>query len=197
LGYSTPAVSSNVKYREKSMISFLNTLQELQQYQRLVLEESTESLLTFVDKSSKNEIYHYFILDTANWNVSYIDHQFHPNGKHIFYFGSPKNYTSSFSVVNLVEKSRKQKRIYYPSKVLKSQHFYTKDFITKRWFDYDSSGVLIGINDSLVSASDEFLHSEIAIIKYKENQLPKEINFYNVEDTLKSTPIKRINFKYN
>ncbi|RYM34068.1 hypothetical protein ERX46_08895 [Brumimicrobium glaciale] len=196
LGYSTPAVSSNVKYREKSMISLLNTLQELQQYQRLVLEESDEKLLKYVDKSSKKEIYHYFILDTANWNVSYIDHNFNPEGKHLFYYGSPTDYLSSFSLVNLVEKSLKQSRIYYPSKALKSQSFHTKDFTTKRCFDYDSTGVLMSIKDSLVSASDEFLHSDLGIIKYK-NFLPSELNFFNADDTLRKVPVKRVSFKYN
>ncbi|PWH84875.1 hypothetical protein [Brumimicrobium oceani] len=196
LGYSAPAVSSNVKYRQKSMASFLNTIQELQQYQRLVLEESDEKLLKFVDKSSKKGINHYFILDSANWNVSYIDFQFKPEGKHVFYYGSPKDYTSSFSLENLVEKSKKETREYYPSKVLKRQEFHTNDFITKRWFNYDLDGVLTGFNDSLISASDEFLHSDIGIIKYQEN-LPKEINFYSAEDTLRKTPIKRIGFEYS
>lgn len=195
LGYSTPAVSSNVKYREKSMISFLNTLQELQQYQRLVLEESDSEVLKYVDESSKREIHHYFILDSVNWNVSFIDFHFKPEGKHVFYYGSPTNYISSFSLVNLVEKSMKQNRYYYPSKALKSMEFHTKDFITKRWFSYDSNGFVLSINDSLVSASEEFLHSDIGIVKYQET-LPKEINFYSAEDTLRNVPIKRISFGY-
>lgn len=196
LGYSTPAVSSNVKYRQKSMMSLLNTIQELQQYQRLVLEEADEKMLKYADKSSKKEIFHYFILDSANWNVSYIDYNFKPEGRHLFYYGSPTNYTSSFTLENLVEKSMKQTREFYPTKVLKRQQFHTKDFTTKRWFNYDSLGVLLSINDSLVSASGEFLHSDMGRIKYKE-KLPKEINFYTAEDSLFKAPIKRISFFYN
>lgn len=195
LGYSTPAVSSNVKYREKGVLSLLNTMQELQQYQRLVLQASENKLLTYVDKSIKNEVYHYFILDSTNWNVSYIDHEFKSDGKNIFYYGSPTNYTSSFTLRNLVEKSMKQKRFYYPSKVLKSQHFYTKDFITKRWYNYNENGLLTGVNDSLVTAGNEFLHNELGVVKY-DNNLAKEINFYSAEDTLKKVPVKRVSFTY-
>ena len=196
LGYSTPSVSSNVRYRQKSVISFLNTIQELQQYQRLVLQESDKKLLKYLDKSSRKEIYHYFILDSANWNVSYIDYNFNPDGNDMFYYGSPKEYTSSFSLVNLVEKSMKQSRVYYPSKALKNQQFHTKDFTTGRWFNYDTEGVLLSMKDSLVSASGEFLHSDIGVVKYK-NGLPKELNFYTTEDTLSKSPSKRISFKYS
>lgn len=196
LGYSPSVVSSNVKYREKSMLSLLNTLQELQQYQRLIFKESNDDLISYVDKSSKKEVIHYFILDSANWNVSYIDQHFKSQGNNIFYYGSPANYQSSFTVKNLVEKSMKQTRSYFPSNAVKSQYFHNKDFITKRSYIYDDLGLLIGLNDSLVTSSNEYLHSEFAVIDYLE-ELPKKISFFNVEDTLMKTPIKRISFTYN
>ncbi|WP_107040221.1 hypothetical protein [Brumimicrobium mesophilum] len=196
LGYSTPAISSNVKYREKSMISLLTTLQELQQYHRLVLQESNSDLITYIDKSNKNGIAHYFILDSANWNVSYIDQNLKSEKNNIFYFGSPTNYSSSFSVKNLVEKTMKQTREYYVSNALKNQYFYSKDFITKRSYHYDNEGMLIEMNDSLVTSSNEFLHAEYAKIHYN-NSLPKSITFFNEEDSLMKTPIKRIGFDYS
>lgn len=200
LGYSPPAISSNVKYREKSMLSLLNTLQELQQYQRLVLQEAKSDLISYVDKSSNKEIMHHFILDSANWNVSYIDQHFNQiakgsQGDNVFYYGSPTNYRSSFTVKNLVEKSMKQTRDYFPSKALKNQYFHNKDFITKRNYKYDIEGLLVGLEDSLVTSSNEFLHSEFAVIRYNES-LPKTISFFNAEDSLMKTPVKRISLEY-
>lgn len=195
LGYSAPAISSNLKYREKSMISLFTTLQELQQYHRLVLEKADSDLISYLDKSSKREVTHYFILDSTNWNVSYIDYHFKSQGKNIFYYGSPTQYNSSFTVKNLVEKSMLQTRVYSPSNVLKSQHFHNKDFITKRSYSYDNEGLMVEMTDSLVTSGGEFLHSEVAVIQYKET-LPKTIRFFSAEDTLRNVPIKRISFEY-
>ena len=195
MGYSPPAVSSNVKYREKGILSLFNTFQELQQYQRMVLLESDSSFLSYLDKSSTEETHHYFILDSAYWNVSFIDQEYTPQGKNIFYYGSPKDYISSFSLINLVEKSMKEERAFYPTRALKSQSFYANEFVTKRYFHYDPIGMCIGFNDSLLTTSDDFLHLEKGIIKYKEN-LPRAISFYNEEDSLMTTPIKRVQLNY-
>lgn len=194
-GYSAPAVSSNVKYRKSSMLSLFNTFQELQQYQRLVLVESDSSFLNYLDKSSKEEVHHYFILDSSYWNVSFIDQSYTPKGKNIFYYGSPKDYISSFALVNLVEKSMNEEKTYYPTKVLKSQSFYMNDFVTERHYTYDSTGRFTGFLDSLKTSAKDFLHLEIAEVIY-HNDLPNSLLFFNEEDTLKSTPIKRIQFHY-
>ena len=195
MGYSPPAVSSNVKYRDKSIISFFSTIQELQQYQRLVLVEADSSYLSYLDKSSTTEIHHYFILDSAYWNVSFIDQEYAPQGKNIFYYGSPRDYTTSFSLINLVEKSLKEERSFYPTKTLKSQSFYANEFVTKRNFNYNSIGLCIGFDDSLMTTSADFLHLEKGIIEYKNN-LPRTISFYNEEDSLMSTPVNRVKLTY-
>lgn len=195
MGYSPPAVSSNVKYRDKSIISLFSTFQDLQQYQRMVLIDSDSTFLSYLDKSSAKETHHYFILDSAFWNVSFIDQEYTPEGKNIFYYGTPKDYTTSFSLVNLVEKSVKEERSFYPTKTLKNQFFYANEFVTKRYFKYDSLGLCIGIDDSLMTTSDDFLHLEKGIIEYK-NDLPSALSFYNEEDSLMTTPVKRVKLTY-
>lgn len=195
LGYSPSAVSSNVKYREKSMFSFLNTVKELQQYKRLIFKDFKDSVLHYLDESSKNETHHYFLLDSSNWNVSYLDLHFEPDGKNIFYYGSPKNYISSFTLKDLVNKSKRQERFYYPNKVLKAQYFHTFDFVTKRVFNYNSKGVPMSFKDSLITQMGDFLHKEVGDIKYKKEK-PSRVVFYNAEDTLKKTPLRDIKFIY-
>ncbi|HLW29945.1 MAG TPA: hypothetical protein VKX29_03745 [Brumimicrobium sp.] len=194
-GYSSPAISSNVKYRTKSMLSLFSTFQELQQYKRLVLIDSDTNFLSYLDKSSLEETHHYFILDSAYWNVSFIDKEYTPEGKNVFYYGSPSEYISSFALVNLVEKTMKEERSFYPTKILKSQSFYANEFITKRFYTYDSIGKCIGFNDSLVTTSNDFLHLEKGVIEYKNNY-PKSLHYYNEEDTLMISPIKRIKLNY-
>jgi|SRR5690554_220585 len=194
-GHSPPAISSNVKYREKSIISLFNTFQELQQYKRMVLIESDSTFLSYLDKSSLEETHHYFILDSNYWNVSFIDKEYTPEGKNVFYYGSPKDFTSSFSLINLVEKSMKEERSFYPTKTLKSQSFYTNEFVTKRCFNYDSQGLCLGFNDSLITTSNVFLHLEKGVIKYV-NDLPKSLSYYNEEDSLMAKPVKRVQLNY-
>ncbi|HLV43000.1 MAG TPA: hypothetical protein VKY37_12025 [Brumimicrobium sp.] len=195
MGYSPPAVSSNVKYREKSIISLFSTFQELQQYQRMVLIETDSTHISYLDKSSLEEVHHYFILDSAYWNVSFIDQEYTPQGKNIFYYGSPIDYTSSFTLINLVEKSLKEERVFYPTGAFRSQSFYENEFITKRYFDYDSLGLCLGFVDSLITTSGDFLHLEKGIIEYK-NDLPKSLSFFNEEDSLMITPVKRMKLNY-
>ncbi|RFC55916.1 hypothetical protein [Brumimicrobium aurantiacum] len=194
IGYSAPAVSSNVKYRKKSMISFLNTIQELQQYERLVVEENKDtSVLKFIDMSSNDKIEHYFLLDSSFWNVSYIDHHFEAKGENLFYYGAPQTYTSSFKLENLVEKTMKQSKNYYNNGALKNQSFYDNDFITKRSFFYDSVGIVKQFTDSLTSGENYFLHSENGFVSYNKN-LPMEINYHPAEDSLLNSPIKKVKF---
>jgi hypothetical protein len=195
VGYSPPAVSSNVKYREKSMLALFNTFQELQQYQRMILVEEDSSLISYLDKSSSEEAHHYFILDSSNWNVSFIDQNYNPEGKNVFYYGAPNHYVSSFSLINLVEKSMKEERVYYPTNSLKSQSFYSHEFVTKRFFVYDSLGFCTGFKDSLVTTSNDFLHLEKGVINYGDN-LPKTLSFYNEEDSLMLSPVKRVKLNY-
>lgn len=194
-GYTSPNASSDIKYGKKGLLSFVNTLQELQQYQRLVIEDKDNSMLKYLDKSSSEKIHHYFILDTANWNVSYIDQHFEKQGKNIFYFGSPKHFVASFSLENLVEKAKKEERSFYPTGTLKNQYFHSDGFITKRHYKYDSLGLCIGFLDSLVTQSDEFLHLEKGMIKYHQ-KLPKSVGIYNEEDSLMIDPIRTIQFSY-
>lgn len=194
-GYSSPNASSDIKYGGKNILSFVNSLQELQQYQRLVLEEKDSLILKYLDKSSNSKIYHYFILDSNNWNVSFIDQNFKAQGKNIFYFGSPRHFVASFSLSNLVEKTKKEERNFYSTGTLKNQSFYNEDFITKRYYKYDSLGLCIGFLDSLITTGDEFLHLEKGVIKYNHN-LPKSVGVYNEEDTLMIDPIKLVQFSY-
>lgn len=194
-GYSSPNASSDIKYGGKNILSFVNTLQELQQYQRLVLEKKDSTLLKYLDKSSSQKIHHYFILDSVNWNVSYIDQNFKSQGKDIFYFGSPKHFVASFSLKNLVEKTKKEERIFYSTGTLRDQYFHNDDFITKRFYEYDSLGLCIGFLDSLITKGGEFLHLEKGVIKYKHT-IPKSVGIYNEEDTLMIDPIRRIQFSY-
>lgn len=193
--YSSPNISSEIKYGRGTILSFVNTLQELQQYRRLVLEEKNDSILKFLDKSSNEETHHYFILDSLNWNVSYIDQHFKSLGNDIFYFGSPEHFIASFSLRNLVEKTKKEERSYYPTGTLRNQYFYNEGFITKRYYKYDSLGFCIGFSDSLVTDSDEFLHVEKGVVKYS-NKVPKSVYYYNEEDSLMVDPIRMIQFSY-
>jgi len=194
-GYSPPTVSSTTKYRKKNMFSLLNTVKEFQHYQRLVLVASDSNTLDYLDKSSIEEVLHHFILDTNNWNVSFLDKRYAPEGKNIFYYGTPQDYIASFSLMNLVEKSMQEERKYYDFRTLKSQYFYTNEFVTKRNFNYDSIGFCIGMSDSLTTLSNEFLHLEKGVVTYKGN-FPQSLHFYNEEDTLMEHPTKRIKFTY-
>lgn len=194
-GYASPNISSDIKYGGKNILSFVNTLQELQQFQRLVLKEKDSTLLEYLDKSSSKKNHHYFILDSTNWNVSYIDQHFNAHENNVFYFGSPKHFIASFSLKNLVEKTKKEERSFYSSGTLKDQYFHNDGFITKRHYKYDTLGLCTGFLDSLVTKSDEFLHVEKGIIRYNHN-IPKSVGIYNEEDTLMIDPIRRIQFTY-
>ncbi len=194
-GYSSPNVSSNIKYGEKNMLSFINTMQELQQYQRLELEEKDSTLLKYIDKNSSKRVHHYFILDSANWNVSYIDEHFDPQGKDVFYFGSPQDFVASFTLKNLVEKTKKEEQYFYSTGTLKSQYFHYDGFITKRHYKYDSLGLCVGFLDSLVTKGGEFLHLEKGKIKYKSKK-PQSVGIFNSEDSLMVDPIRRVRFSY-
>ncbi|PKR82046.1 hypothetical protein CW751_01535 [Brumimicrobium salinarum] len=195
LGYSAPAISSNIKYRKKGVVALLSTFQELEQFQRKVFLEKDSSHISYIDKNSSDNIHHYYITDSDYWNVSFIDNTYAPEGKNVFYFGTPKKYTSAFTLENLVEKTTLEKRSYYSNDVLKKQIFYAGQFMTQRHFHYDTIGQCVSFYDSLKTNTNEFLHLEKGKISY-HNNLPKYVAYYNEEDTLNTTPIKQIAFKY-
>lgn len=195
-GYSLPNITTTSSYRKDNQIAWVDLLQDLQQYKRLELVESDSSFLKYIDRNDVHKEEHYFILNKAYWNVTYIDQNIQSTNKKLFYYGSPINYISAFSVENLVEKTKHEGKTYFENKVLKNQSFYTQDFITKRSYDYDSTGLCVGFNDSLTTNDQQFIHLTNAVINYNELK-PKEIVFYNEEDDLQEHPIRHIRFKYN
>lgn len=195
VGYSLPIVNNTINFGEGRLRNQLNSIEDLQQFQRLLFRERKDEFLHFIDENDENRTAHYFIIDSTKWNVSYLDLQFKPEGKDVFYYGSPMHYTSAFSLANMVEKSMKIEQERYPNDVIKSQVFYIKDFKTIRNFNYDEKGNCTGFTDSLKTIADIFLHLEIGIINY-ENDLPIHVSFYNEEDINFLSPIKKIRFSY-
>lgn len=194
-GYSLPNITTKTSYRQDKLTAWLGALQDLQQYERLELQQTDSLFLKYIDRNDINQKEHYFILDDAYWNVSFIDRNIQSKNDKIFYYGSPKTFLSSFSIANLVEKTKREDRSYYENGVLSRQSFYTQDFITKRSFNYDANGVCIGFSDSLTTSSQQFIHLTKAVITYTQS-LPKEVLFYNEEDTAQEHPIRLIRFKF-
>lgn len=194
-GYTTPTMTSVQTYNDKKEISFLTTLQSLASYNRLELKEKTNNYLYF-EGSQLSRTDHVFILDSLNWNVTYIDNHFSPTENKIFYYGSPLHFATSFYLKNLVEKTPiiQQKR--YPNGVLKKQIFFNADFKTIRTFSFDSLGICTGFSDSLMTNANEFLKVKIGTIEY-QNNYPITLSIYENQSQKEKKCYQKIQFKYN
>lgn len=195
IGYSLPIVSNKINFGKNKLRSQLNTMEELQQFQRLLLVENHEDYYRFIDENDIRKKSHYFIVDSSKWNVTYIDQKFRPQGIDIYYYGTPTRYTSAFSLTNMVEKSMRIDQEKYANGVIKSQSFYEKDFITHRSFDFDVEGNCTGFTDSLSTIDNVFIHLEKGVVHY-QNGLPNHLLVYNEEDDSLISPIKKITFSY-
>ena len=193
-GYSFPIIKSKIQFGKKKLRDETN-LDESHPYSILKKIEHTDEYIEYIDEYAKNKATHIFILDSSNWNVSYIDLKFRPQRNELFYYGAPQSYSTSFSVRNLVEKSIKTKQLFYSNEVLKSQWFFDKYFVTKRHYTYDSDGLCVGFSDSLKTIDEEFIHLEIGEIQY-EKDLPKQLSYFNEEDNSFTNPLKTIVFHY-
>lgn len=188
LGYSLPTIKNEVKFGK-------NENKEELPYLQLSLVESNAKYVLFQDLTGNQKTSHYYLLNEDNWNIPYIEFNFKPKGEAVFHYGSPKRFTDAFTLMNMVEKSMQIKQVFYSNGVLKQQDFYGKDFMTSRYLEYDEQGNCIGFSDSLKTISSDFIHLEKAVVNY-DGELPVEINYFNAEDSLKLTQIKRIRFEY-
>ncbi|MBW7868340.1 MAG: hypothetical protein H3C31_08475 [Brumimicrobium sp.] len=195
-GYSIPEVNSKIEYKNKKRnpVSYLSTLEDLQQYRRLVLENRDSTYIAYLD--GNRDIYHYFITDSSKWNVTFIDKVLQPEADDIIYFGCPKNFISSFSIQNLVERVMFLEQSYYSNDLIKSQRFYTDGFYTKKDFNYNEDGLITGFTDSLYANDNTFIHAEQADIIYNQ-LLPKSLSYYSEDDGSSKRLIKVLHFNYS
>lgn len=195
LGYSLPDVTNNVIYEENDFLPIFSTLQNAQHYLRLKFHEKDSSTITFINTLSTNEEKHIFILDSANWNVHFIDKKFTHPDKHIYYYGYPSIHYESFRIKNLVEKDQITSNKYFDNDCIYQHSTYNNGFENRRTFLYDKKGKVTGFVDSLIVEPNDFIERIISKVKYKDG-LPTTVSSYKAQDSLYKTPIKEIRLNY-
>lgn len=193
-GFSPPSMASVRKYDDHRTLPIFATVQSLRQFQRLVLSERDSSFISYIDENSKEKTLHIFILDSTNWDVSFIDNHFQTTTNKVFYYGAPITFHVAFTLKNMVEKTVLESQSFYPTNTLKCQTFYREGFLTKRDFTYDSLGMCTGYTDSLQTGLGKFLRVEYAKIEYRNNQEPVALRIYENSDS--SSLIRSIKFDY-
>jgi hypothetical protein len=195
LGYSLPNVTNNVIYEENGFLPIFSTLKNAAQYKRLKLVERDSSTIQYLNTLSAEKEMHIFILDSANWNVHFIDQNFEHPEKNTFYYGFPSQYIESFRIKNLVEKEQLTSYKYFDNGCIYQRSTYSNGFENRRTFLYDSTGLLTSFVDSLIVEPNDCIESIVSKIDYKEG-LPQFISSFKSQDSLYSQPIKEVRFNY-
>lgn len=195
LGYSIPSITNNVIYEENDFLPIFSTLQNAQQYKRLEFAESDSSTIQYINTLSADKDKHVFIIDSACWNVHFIDQKFMHPEKNTFYYGVPSKHIESFRIKNLVEKERLSSYKYFDNNCIYQNSTFSNGFEKRRTFLYDKSGRVTGFIDSLMVEPNDFIESIISKINYK-NELPILVSSYKSQDSLLKNPIKEIQFNY-
>ncbi|MDX1650993.1 MAG: hypothetical protein R3277_00765 [Brumimicrobium sp.] len=195
-GYSKPNISNDLIYKSnQSLLTIFSIMEAAQLFKRLELVKEDSLTKEYRNTLSPAEENHVFILDSSNWNVLFIDKNYQPGDKTIYYYGTPEEIHEVFRLKNLVMKNRILYNEYHSSKMVKNQSFFNNGFETRRNFNYDQNGQCLGYSDSLFSVPDEFISSTKTRVFYKDG-LPLHISTYREEDTLFKNVIKKISVDY-
>jgi hypothetical protein len=194
-GYSLPDVTNNVIYEENDFLPIFSTLQNAQHYRRLKLHERDSSTIQYINTLNSDKEKHIFIIDSANWNVHFLDQSFEHPEKHRFYYGVPSKYLESYKIKNMVEKELLSSNKYFENDCVYQHSTFNNEFEYRRTFIYDTSGIVTDFIDSLVVEPEDFIERKVSKISYKEG-LPLKISTYKDQDSLFRNPIKEIRFKY-
>lgn len=198
-GYCAPTVSTQYLFtsNQNQLQGILNQVEDLKVFNRLIADGSDSVSIQYKNVLSRPTEKHIFIQDSANWNVTFIDHHFEAAGKNYFYFGIPNDYKQCFKLDNLVEKELLQVNRYYPNGVAKSQDLYKGEFYRRRVFGYDKNGQCTYFTDSIFSSGDQYVYREDVSITYSnDDNLPKDLVICASNDTAQVDPKKRYLFNY-
>ncbi|MEX1192776.1 MAG: hypothetical protein WEA99_12450 [Brumimicrobium sp.] len=195
VGYSAPDITNNVVYKDNKWIPIFSTYKVAQVFQRLHFVKKDSVVIEYTNTLNPDDNKHVFILDSANWNVMFIDKWFKPKNNNTFYYGSPKQVHESFKVKNLVEKEQLVKNTYFENNVAYQQSFFTDGFEKRRTFQYDNEGQCVGYVDSLIAIPNDYIEHTISKIQF-DKELPINLFTYDPTDSLYENPLKQISFKY-
>jgi hypothetical protein len=199
LGYSLPVVLTNYLYKERGYneFAFFDQLQELEAFNRLILESKEDHTVVFKNALPTVSAKYIFLTDSNLWNVQHIDQQYNAEGINTYFYGSPLRYEQRFQLENLVEKTMHQRRTYYPTGVIQHQTFYSDGLYRKRYFNYDSAGYCSAFQDSIFGDGGDFVYTEQFTIKRSSNHLPLSVDvaLINAPDTART--IKKYAFIYS
>lgn len=196
-GYSAPNYTASYAFekQQSSIEQMINQFEEFQVFTRLELQEADSTRRIYRNTSAFREEKHIFIQDTNNWNVRHIDLTYQASGEDFFYYGTPKRFSTSFQLENLVEMTNDEIRTYYSTGALDQQHFYANGFYRKRIYDYDSLGNCTGYTDALITTAETPIFSERTKVVY-DKDLPRALVTYAAEDTSLATPRQQMNIEY-
>lgn len=198
LGYSSPTVSTKYLFKENqnSIQGIFDQVEDLKVFNRLVFEAIDSVSITYKNALSTLKEKHIFIVDSALWNVHFIDEHFQANGSYLYHYGYPGNYTQSFKLNDLVDKTLEQRRSYYANGVIRIQEHHDGGFYKARNFIYAKDGTCDVLKDSIFSESEEFVNAERFDIEYDPKNLPERVNVYAMNDTLNKNQKRKYEFSY-
>jgi hypothetical protein len=185
------------KENQNSIQGIFDQVEDLKVFDRLIFENMDSISITYKNALATLSEKHIYITDSSRWNVHFIDEHFKANGKYIYYYGQPFDYTESFKLDNLVDKTLKQLRSYYDNGLIKIQEQHDGGFYRSRNFIYKENGLCTMLEDSIFSDGNEFVNAERSIIEFQNRNLPKWIYIYAIDDTLREIQKRKYEFSYS
>ncbi len=198
LGYSPPTISTKYLFKENqnSIQGIFDQVEDLKVFDRLIFDNMDSISISYKNALSTLSEKHIYITDSSLWNVHFIDEHFQANGSYLYHYGSPRNYSQSFKLIDLVDKTLEQRRYYYGNGIIKIQEQYEGGFYKARSFIYAEDGTCEMFKDSVFSESEEFVNAERSSINHNSFGLPESVHVFAMSDTLNKNQKRKYEFSY-